>query len=104
MAKAIKKEEVKKELEVVPTIEYTGSNTAQAATIFKGEDQSTLPIIKSIGVRQIPGSRYFVSYTLYTQGDQVVKVEVDEPNMRAIAEDSAKSNFVQLFMSQEIEE
>lgn len=105
MAKAatVKKEEVK-ELEVVASIEYAGANTEQAAQIFKAEDQTTLPIVKSIGIRQVPGSRYFISYTIYTQGDKVIKVEVDEPNMRAIAEDSAKSNFVQLFMSQDIED
>ncbi len=38
---------------------------------------------------------------MHTKGTKVIKVDADEPNLRAIAEESAKISFVDTFMSAE---
>lgn len=55
------------------------------------------PVVKAIGYTRIPGTSEFVSYIYYIQGDKVLKVVVGEPNLRPIASDEAKVNYVQTF-------
>lgn len=63
-------------------------------------DGGEAPILTSIGYKQLSGSNSWVSYVMQTRGREVISIEVDEPNVRAIAEDSAKINFVNKFMDQ----
>ncbi len=66
---------------------------------FKGlEAEGKLPVLKSIGyVRKAPGSRDYVSYVITSQGAEVLGIECSEPNLKPIASDEAKINFVTLF-------
>jgi hypothetical protein len=59
------------------------------------------PEIKSVGYMRVsPTSNSWVSYVITTKGDKVLSIEVDEPNLRQIAEESAKINFVSTFSDQ----
>ena len=65
-------------------------------------DSKDAPLLKSIGFRRASEtSQSWVSYTVTTKGDKVISIEVDEPNMRQVAEESAKINFVTLFTDAE---
>jgi len=70
-------------------------------SLFDG-DPAKLPIIKAVGYMPIrEGSSGWVSYTITTRGREVMLIEVDEPNIRVIAEESAKVAFVTTFIDQE---
>jgi hypothetical protein len=66
-------------------------------------DDPNAPVVKSVGYARVPGKNTYISYIIYTQGTNVVKVEVDEPNLRPISEETCKLNFVNLFMNGDIE-
>lgn len=53
--------------------------------------------IKSIGYMRVPNKNTFASYVITSKGDKVLKIEVDEPNLRVIAEESAKIHFTDNF-------
>jgi hypothetical protein len=82
---------------VQPSIIFEGGKEHAMVTLFKG-DEEKLPTIKSVGYMQVPGTTQFVAYTLTSKGTEVLKIEVEEPNIRAIAEESAKISFVQSFI------
>jgi hypothetical protein len=59
------------------------------------------PEMKSVGYMQIGnGAHSWVSYVITTRGTEVLKIEVDQPNMRPIAEESAKIGFTTNLMDQ----
>ncbi len=62
-----------------------------------------MPILKSIGFFNMIPSRahQYVHYIIHTQGDKVLKIEAGEPNMRGIASDASKMDWMQLFDSEE---
>ena len=62
------------------------------------EDEA--PELKAIGYAKIFKDRQhsWVSYIITTQGDQVKKIEISEPDMREIAEESSKIDFVNSFV------
>lgn len=93
MAKTSKKESV-----VQPIIRIENDKEHIMATLL---DSKSAPEVKSVGVFHVPGTNNYVSFTMITKGNEVISIEVDEPNLRAIAEESAKINFVQTFMSGE---
>ncbi len=79
----------KAEVKVEPTIQ-----TEDGAIL----DVDNLPEMRTVGVVQAhPGSSEWVSVVLTTKGTKVLKVECEEPNMRQIAIDTAKINFVKMF-------
>ena len=62
-----------------------------------------MPVMKAIGYMSLKyGPNSWVSYTVTFKGDKVLKIEVDEPNLRPIAEESAKIAFVEQFIDQEL--
>ena len=66
------------------------------------ESTNEMPTLKSVGYARVaPGSRDYVSYVITSKGTEVVSVEVSEPNLKAIASDEAKINFVTLFEDQD---
>lgn len=70
--------------------------------IFEGPT-SEMPEMKSIGYMKLgKGPNSWVSYVMTTRGTEVLSIEIDEPNLRSIAEESAKINFVQSFVDREI--
>lgn len=56
----------------------------------------------SVGVVKNPGTNEWVSFKVFLKGTTVAKIEVEEPNMRQIAEETAKINFVHTFMAEEL--
>lgn len=101
MAKQTKKEEV-----AVPAVEITGVGQDLAPGIFEKKatdaDESNLPVVKSVGVMQVPGTRHFLPYMIYIQGSKVVKVECLEPDTRAVAVETSRDLFVEHFMDIEL--
>ena len=84
---------------VKPTLTFQNDTKEHVMTALVGGDNP--PIVKSVGVFKLAGTNQYVSFSMETQGDKVIKIEVEEPNLRAIAEESAKINFVSTFMSQD---
>jgi len=87
-------------VEVVPSITVVGGKKNALVNLFEG-DQSKLPVLKSVGYGEIPGTNTFVAYVIYSKGGNILKIEVEEPNLRVIAEESAKIFFVNAFMTGE---
>ena len=101
MSKATKTKPVKEESFVKPSIQVNDSKENVISNLIEG---SNAPEIQSIGVFKVPGTNHYVSFTMITKGKEVISIEVEEPNLRAIAEESAKISFVEKFMSGDIHE
>lgn len=86
-----------KQFEVTPSIVVEGAPSHPMNEIINSDEQ----VIKAIGMVKIPNTNTFVPYVLHIKGTEVVKCEVEEPNLRGIAEESAKINFVNIFMTVE---
>lgn len=84
-------------VEVIPSIEIAGHKNGFQA-LFEG-DPAKIPTLKSVGYCQMPGTNTFVSYKILSKGGKILKIECEEPNLRPIAEESAKIAFVSTFMS-----
>lgn len=65
--------------------------------IFEG-DPEKLPVLKSIGYALVGAGNSWVSYVIKSRGKEILSIEVSEPNLRQIAEESAKTDFVTNFM------
>lgn len=77
------------------SIKVEGSSKEHALKTLFNDDEA--PEITSIGYMKIPGSNRYISYVITSQGKEILKIEVSEPDFRAIAEDEAKINFVNCF-------
>ena len=67
-----------------------------SAALFSSDED--MPEIKSVGFGRVSKtSNSWISYVITTKGNEVISVEVDEPNLRQIAEESAKVSFINLF-------
>lgn len=76
---------------ICPIIHVAGERHALQFMWDKGDE----PELKAVGFARLSEtSNNWVSYTITTKGDKVTKIEIDEPNMRQIAEESAKVSFV----------
>lgn len=60
-----------------------------------------MPLIKSVGYSKLGGRSGWISYTITTRGREVVSIEVSEPDLKDIAEETAKIAFVQAFIDKE---
>jgi len=102
MSKAAKKKEEVTSTESIikPTMVFNDGSKNAMVQLFEGE-QSELPLIKSIGYMRLPDSNTYVSYVITTQGYSVVSIEVEEPNLRYVAEEASKISFVSTFMNEE---
>lgn len=98
MAKGKKKEDLAIEGAIVkPTMRFDGDKAHVLETLLKENDAPTL---KSIGYMRMPGlgQSAYVAYVITSKGNKVLEIEVEEPNLKAIAEESAKISFVNNFM------
>ncbi len=86
---------------VEPMVKFEGDNKQHAIDVLFNGDASALPLIKSVGYMKVPSSNNYVSFVMTTQGKEVLKIEVDEPNLRGIAEVTAKISFVNMFTQDE---
>lgn len=87
---------------VEPIIVVDGEREHVLKTLFRDEKA---PVLKSVGFAHIPGSSGFaqyVSYTIMSQGDKILNIEVSLPNLKKIAEDEAKTAFVSTFLGDEL--
>lgn len=65
-------------------------------------DKKNIPTMKSVGYMSLKeGSSSWVSYVITTRGKEVLNIEISEPDLRAIAEESAKISFVEQFIDQD---
>lgn len=81
---------------IKPSVKIDGAKNA-LETLF---DSDEAPILKSVGYVKI--DQGWVSYVMTTQGKEVLEITVEEPNLRQIAEETSKINFVETFMNQGI--
>lgn len=81
---------------VAPSIQVEGKKNV-LCQLFDG-DPAKIPVLRSVGYAEVPGTNTFIAYTIHSKGREIVKIEVEEPNLRAIAEESAKIFFVNTFM------
>jgi hypothetical protein len=65
-------------------------------------EEKEAPILKSVGFGQLAPGNFWVSYLITTQGDKVLSIQVSDPDLRQIAEDSAKIAFVTELMDKTI--
>lgn len=66
------------------------------------ETMKELPELVSVGYCKASDERNsWVSYKMTTKGNKIIKIECDEPNLRQIAEESAKISFVSSFVDEE---
>ena len=85
---------------VKPTMSFNDGSEHVMETLFKGKAENLLTLV-SIGYTKIPNSNNYVSYKIISKGTEVLSIEVDEPNLRGIAEESSKMAFVGAFMSRD---
>lgn len=86
---------------VKPAMKVVGDDKQHALeTLFEGPTEK-LPVIKSVGFMKVPGKNSYVSYSISSKGKEILSIEVDEPNLRPIAEESAKILFVDQFLGDE---
>lgn len=105
MAKQTKKQEIQ-ETQVVeqpkansyiePTLNFENHNN-EFITHVKEEQ----PELTAVGYARIPGTNNYAAYVIKFQGDKIIKMVVDEPNLKNIAEESAKIQFVNEFVRNE---
>lgn len=79
---------------VQPIVKFDAQKHLLDELIDKGE----APELKSVGYMQIKPGNNWVSYVITTKGREVLKVEISEPDMKIVAEESAKISFVQTFV------
>lgn len=85
---------------VEPSVRF-GTDKNILEDLFDGPADD-MPELKSVGYQKVgEGSHSWISFTITTKGREVIKVEVEEPNVRAIAEESAKIAFVNQFIDKE---
>lgn len=65
--------------------------------LFEG-DPLDLPELRSIGYTNLGTGNQWVSYVITTKGKEVISIEISEPDLRAIAEEGSKINFVNCFV------
>lgn len=86
--------QVKKKSIVQPTVTFGDDKQHVVAELLDSENP---PVITSIGYMRVPNKNTFVAYTIKSKGREILSIEVEEPNLRMIAEDSAKMFFVSNF-------
>lgn len=59
------------------------------------ENVKSESIVTAVGIRRTPEG--YVSYTMKIQGDQVIEIEHDDPNLKAVALDQLKIRSVKAF-------
>lgn len=92
MSKAKKTEPLAKKSIVKPSILIEGD----PHPLQKLEELGKLPELTAIGFTRLHDGKQhnWVSYVVKFQGDKVLSLEVDEPNMKGIAEEATKINFM----------
>jgi hypothetical protein len=71
--------------------------------ILETMSETEIPEMKAVGYAKLTDNHQhnWISYVIKFKGKDVLSIEVDEPNMRAIAEETSKINFTTLFIDTE---
>ncbi len=86
---------------IKPSVKFVGDDKKHALQeIFDGPE-AKMPVITSVGTVGVPGTNTWVSFLMKSQGRKIIEISVDQPNLRSIAEESAKISFVNTFMGVE---
>ncbi len=89
---------------IVPSIVFVNDDRKHAMIeLFEGPAE-LMPVMKSVGLVRVPGRRTYMAYTLHTKGNQIIQIDVSEPDRKLIAEDDAKMSFVQNFLNLDFDE
>lgn len=64
-------------------------------------DGGDMPTLKSVGYAQDARTGRYIAYVITTKGESVLKIEASEPDFKQVAEETAKTNFVELFMGEQ---
>lgn len=82
---------------IVPIVKVEGQKHDLEKMYEEAPDD--MPEMKAVGFMHLDkGRRHaWISYTMTVKGDRVIKMEVSEPDMQAIAEENAKIEFVNCF-------
>lgn len=102
MAKTTKKQESQEQSEEVKSsfIEPTMKFENHTNEFIKHVEEEQ-PELRAVGFARVPGTNNYAAYVLIVKGDKVIKMTVDEPNMRNVAEEAAKIQFVDIFVNSE---
>jgi hypothetical protein len=85
---------------VCPLIRNNGEKHLLETLFEKNE----APEMTAVGYMKLSnGSASWVSYVATFQGNEVKKIEISEPDLRAIAEDASRIDFVQNFIDKGLE-
>lgn len=95
-----KPQKINKPKEVIQPLIQVEGEPHILQSLFEGP-QEELPELKSIGYGRLNNSNHgWVSYVITTKGKEVIKIEISEPDLKPIAEESSKINFVNCFVDQ----
>jgi len=99
MSKAkLTKEEVST---IIKPIIKEEEGTKHPLSILFTQKPELLQELTSVGLFRLPDTNKFISYTIKSKGTEVISIEVSEPDLRAICEETSKIAFVENFMSKE---
>ena len=87
--------------QIIKPLVDSGRGGHPLALLFDG-DPDNMPELKSVGCVKLEDTNTWVDYTIVSKGREIISVEVGEPNLRQIAEDTAKINFVESFMGADL--
>lgn len=100
MAKPKKQEQVETKSEpsyIEPTLKFDDKHKNEFIEHVKNDE----PELTAVGYARIPGTNNYSAYVIKIVGDKVIKMIVDEPNLKLVAEESAKIQFVNEFVRNE---
>lgn len=99
MAKKKMKLDMAPEQTMTPTFIQPITRTPEQPNILEeiyNSDPNDMPTLKAVGLAKVGNG--WISYVMTTKGKEILSLEVSEPDMKGIAEESAKINFVETFI------
>jgi len=82
---------------VEPLIHIEGHNNAFKAQLDSDPESELI----AVGYSRVNGTNTYSAYTIHVKGGRVSKIICEEPNLKGIAEESAKISFVSNFTDNE---
>lgn len=86
-------------VEIERSVQFDTETPHPLLTAMSAEDIEALPELTAVGIYKVPDSPYYVSFKIKSKGGLVTHLKVEEPNIRQVAEESAKIDFVNEFMN-----
>lgn len=83
--------------EIIRTMTFEGQPPHAAECLFTEDG----PEVVSIGFTRVPETPYYVHYKIISKGGAIVRVELDEQNIKRVVEETSKIAFVKEFVDKE---